>query len=422
MFVPTTRKRTFSYVPIICSIYASCPTSTIAFGLKSWRADTRLGSHRVGLTSSSQSHTATTLFAKTKKSNNNKKVKTKTINSSTGGFGKNIINETKTSKTTSGSGNTKAVTTNKNGSDYDMFPALDPQVITTLVPASADHETTISRSIEIYDRLDQIYGFPYFNHDQNLVDEENKNSMTEPKLSFRDLLSSTSSTTTKDHSIVSSTNSASTEFADLIAAATGEALDTSIDTLSATKQSVDDEAYAATEEMKAAIWNLPPFNDIRVLHVDPLVLAIDDFFTDEECDRYVEMSLSPDDNDKQLESYQTRSQTVGKDESSKSQRTSTTWFHHYKNVPELIAKASRLLGLNNIDQWEEPQTVRYRRNEKFTWHLDALAPAQSILELGGQRIATLLVYLKDLDDGGATMFRDLSDIDGTSPLKVYVII
>lgn len=109
-----------------------------------------------------------------------------------------------------------------------------------------------------------------------------------------------------------------------------------------------------------------------------------------------------------MDSFKTRSKTVGKDANAKSQRTSTTWFHHYRNVPELMVKASRLLGLDTIDRWEEPQTVRYKRNEKFTWHLDALAPAQATEELGGQRLATLLVYLQDLESGGATVFRDLS--------------
>ena len=53
---------------------------------------------------------------------------------------------------------------------------------------------------------------------------------------------------------------------------------------------------------------------------------------------------------------------------------------------------------------------RYRRNEKFTWHLDALSPEAATDPSGaGQRVATLLVYLTDLkeDEGGATMFRDL---------------
>lgn len=70
-----------------------------------------------------------------------------------------------------------------------------------------------------------------------------------------------------------------------------------------------------------------------------------------------------------------------------------------------------MLGLQSIDRWEEPQTVRYQQTEKFTWHLDALAPGDSGPETGGQRVATLLVYLNDIGEsnGGATCFRDLGD-------------
>ncbi len=130
-----------------------------------------------------------------------------------------------------------------------------------------------------------------------------------------------------------------------------------------------------------------------------------------------------------------QSRTIGTDSYSRAQRTSTTWFHHYGGVPELIAKASRILGLESINRWEEPQTVRYRKNEQFTWHLDALSPTTHInnnnksstnvvdVDGAGQRIATLLVYLTNLseEDGGATMFRDLGGISNNgvrNPLKV----
>lgn len=61
-----------------------------------------------------------------------------------------------------------------------------------------------------------------------------------------------------------------------------------------------------------------------------------------------------------------------------------------------------------------PCRCRYRRNEKFTWHLDALAPSDDLASLGGQRTATLLVYLTELldADGGATVFRDLKGANG----------
>lgn len=104
-----------------------------------------------------------------------------------------------------------------------------------------------------------------------------------------------------------------------------------------------------------------------------------------------------------------RSKTVGKDAMSQAQRTSTTWFHHFKTVPQLISKCCRLMGLDDITRWEEPQTVRYRGSEKFTWHLDALSPSDELQISGGQRVATVLVYLNDVEEGGATMFRDLTN-------------
>jgi len=86
----------------------------------------------------------------------------------------------------------------------------------------------------------------------------------------------------------------------------------------------------------------------------------------------------------------------------------------------LLAKASRLLGLSGVDRWEEVQTVRYQKNEKFSWHLDALSPGvEDLAGMGGQRVATLLVYLTDMKEGegGSTLFRDLGGDDG-GPLKM----
>lgn len=133
-------------------------------------------------------------------------------------------------------------------------------------------------------------------------------------------------------------------------------------------------------------------------------MSIDNFFTPQECEKYINLSTI---------ALETRSPTAGGNQNAtiREQRTSTTWFHYFETVPELLAKASRLLGLRDIQNWEEVQTVRYRPGEQFTWHLDALGgvPSDEFIKMGGQRIATLLVYLNDLTDqqGGATMFRDL---------------
>ena len=58
--------------------------------------------------------------------------------------------------------------------------------------------------------------------------------------------------------------------------------------------------------------------------------------------------------------------------------------------------------------------VRYLgQREGFAWHLDALRETSATLEAGGQRVATVLVYLTDCEGGGGqTLFRDLKTNDG----------
>ncbi|CAM9678825.1 unnamed protein product [Ectocarpus fasciculatus] len=164
------------------------------------------------------------------------------------------------------------------------------------------------------------------------------------------------------------------------------------------------------------------FPGLRLLHAEPPVIGVSGFFTDEECDEYISRSVSPPPAAVTSGAgaaatgggpHMQRSATLGADVDAVAQRTSTTWFHRFSGVPELMAKASALVGVPFEEgRWEEAQTVRYRPGEKFTWHLDALPPAPDLASKGGQRIATLLVYLTEMPegDGGATAFRDLGPL------------
>ncbi len=225
-----------------------------------------------------------------------------------------------------GGGFGKSANTAISYDDYMVFPALEQQVEASLIPSPPELQVAGALPVEVYDRLDKIYGFPNFNF-QNTLQQE-------PTTSFNDFITLSSSDNSHPASM-----SSPLDLSALVTTTTG------------------DKTQSATSipPKMEAISKLPQFSQFRVLHVDPLVLAIDDFFTDDECDRYVAMSETPILEDSP---YQTRSKTVGKDSQSKAQRTSTTWFHHYKNVPELMSKASRLLGLDGIDHWEEAQTVR----------------------------------------------------------------
>ena len=327
-----------------------------------------------------------------------------------------------------------------NDNNIIVYPELDLNIVKTLIPytTTQNHQGGDDRGggggnilpMDMYDRLDEIYGFDKFNFGGT-------NSI------YKSIGTTTTTTTTTS---------------DVNTRAASSFLDDRL---------LSDGHHSSPSSSSSFDLNtLPPFKQFRILHTDPMVLAIDDFFTMDECDKYVQLSIdsevlqeedvrqqqqhqqqhqtsysvdNDDDNNKKNMIFQPmilgQSRTIGTDSYSRAQRTSTTWFHHYGGVPELIAKASRLLGLESINRWEEPQTVRYRKNEQFTWHLDALSPTTHInnnnksstnvvIDDGaGQRIATLLVYLTNLseEDGGATMFRDLGGISNNgvrNPLKV----
>lgn len=132
---------------------------------------------------------------------------------------------------------------------------------------------------------------------------------------------------------------------------------------------------------------------IRVVNSDPLILEVEDFFPAEWCDDYISRA------DSLGKLYQ--SQTFSSLTST--QRTSNTWYLKYADVPEFLQRTKALTG-KQIETFEEPQIVRYEMGQQFTWHYDALPP--SMKKNGGQRVATILVYLNDVDSGGATCFKD----------------
>jgi len=360
-----------------------------------------------------------------------KKKKKSATNKSSGGFGK-VTTATK-----------KEVVQD----DYASFPRLESGVTDTLLPVTDEILQRSDLMNEVYDRLDQIYGFDNFNgvhpptsssstttesveatstteQDDtpmsvyNLLsvggndDDESEATVgsaasTTAQSNFADLLSDIQSSTTT--TTTAATTAGNTDLNDLISAAvSGD--DTAAPTIVEVVAAAAEEPPTKKSSEKLNLFQLKPFSNIQVLHLDPLVVTVDQFLTDDECDKYVRFCTVP----KKHTSAENMpmmisSKTVGKDKLSKSQRSSTTWYHHFKNVPELMAKASRLLGLETINGWEEPQTVRYQQSEKYTWHLDALGPSDDLQQKGGQRTATLLVYLADMgeDGGGATMFRDL---------------
>ena len=133
---------------------------------------------------------------------------------------------------------------------------------------------------------------------------------------------------------------------------------------------------------------------LRQIHGDPPVYEIDNFFTEEMCKDYIDRS--------QTLGYQMTSQTF--QGNTLSTRTSTTWYMRYDKSAEFISKSHDLTQIP-IHNFEEPQIVRYEFGQQFTWHYDYIPkPSQ---DTSGNRLCTILVYLNDVNSGGATCFKDL---------------
>jgi prolyl 4-hydroxylase len=160
---------------------------------------------------------------------------------------------------------------------------------------------------------------------------------------------------------------------------------------------------------------------LRLLHVSPPVLVIENFLSEAECREIQELALAEDTKRNSKESSPfvlqvPQSATFSRPSSGQaplSVRTSTSWFCQYDCVSVLLAKTKAVLGVDPCHM-EEPQIVRYRPGQEFNWHYDVVP--ETLLANGGQRVGTLLVYLNSVPTlaGGGTVFRDLQSPYGAA--------
>ncbi|MDP3797360.1 MAG: 2OG-Fe(II) oxygenase [Polaromonas sp.] len=79
-------------------------------------------------------------------------------------------------------------------------------------------------------------------------------------------------------------------------------------------------------------------------------------------------------------------------------------------VQRVEARIARLVGWP-VDRGEGLQVLRYRQGAQYKPHYDYFDPAEpgtpAILQRGGQRVATLIMYLNEPGQGGATIFPDI---------------
>ena len=168
--------------------------------------------------------------------------------------------------------------------------------------------------------------------------------------------------------------------------------------------------------------------NLRVLCIDPPILTVDDFLTPDECDALIDAAAS---------SGEMKVSAVGGVDNvnirtSKTCTLDSPALADHPTKKAILAKAEALLpqlaGLSASKaafkpptsqspySFELPQVAHYRGGEYFKTHEDAFPEAVASRK-GYQRRATVLVYLNDVAEGGATRFDKIQPPLDVTPRK-----
>jgi prolyl 4-hydroxylase len=139
---------------------------------------------------------------------------------------------------------------------------------------------------------------------------------------------------------------------------------------------------------------------------EPNIVVIGDFLSAQECDGLIE-GAKP----RMARSLTVATKTGG--EELNADRTSNGMFYA-RAENELIARVERrLAALCNwpIENGEGLQILHYRPGAEYKPHYDYFDPDEpgtpTILRRGGQRVATIIMYLHEPTQGGGTTFPDV---------------
>jgi prolyl 4-hydroxylase len=139
----------------------------------------------------------------------------------------------------------------------------------------------------------------------------------------------------------------------------------------------------------------------------PRVVVFGGLLSHDECDEIVELARQ------RLARSETVKLDTGASEVNEA-RTSEGMFFGRGENPVCARIEARIAALLNwpLENGEGLQVLRYRPGAEYKPHYDYFDPAQpgtpSILKRGGQRVASLVMYLNTPKRGGATTFPDVN--------------
>ncbi len=143
----------------------------------------------------------------------------------------------------------------------------------------------------------------------------------------------------------------------------------------------------------------PGFPNLKLVCTSPLIYSIGNFLDASKCQQLIN----------QTEPFMFPAPVVGKGNGEVSKaRTASSCFLNREDLPTVVSAVSRLLAGKSVSHIELPQVGRYRANEEYQAHFDAFdletEDGSRFAENGGQRVATVLIYLNDVMKGGRTYF------------------
>lgn len=138
---------------------------------------------------------------------------------------------------------------------------------------------------------------------------------------------------------------------------------------------------------------------------EPKVVLFGDFLSKNECDRLVDVARP------RMQRSLTTDLKTG-DNKLDVVRTSRGMFFNRGESPLIAAIETRIARLLAwpVEKGEHLQVLHYRPGDRYEPHYDYFDPAgdaaPTLLARGGQRVATLLMYLREPEAGGETIFPD----------------
>ena len=178
----------------------------------------------------------------------------------------------------------------------------------------------------------------------------------------------------------------------------------------ATAQPADGEVPSSSSEILAASPNTidTPDRGVRILFAlnAPRVVLFGGLLSAEECDEMVQLATP------KLSRSTVVNAATGAYDVHEARTSRGAHFERGEN--ELVRKIeARIADLTSlpVENGEPIQILHYLPGGEYKPHFDYFDPKlqgnEKVLAMGGQRIATLIMYLNDVESGGSTIFPDI---------------